>query len=265
MSDIQPETTAPAEADTAPAFKLYPIKHVLWTSCLGGPLAGTWMIAANFQRLGAVKKSHLASAIGAAAVGLVVMLSYLIERRFGKAANLSLGGVLGVATFLIAKRLQGSAIEAHENQGGRLEPVWKSVGIMGIGIAQTIIGAAAIVSLLQTTVVVGSTHEIELAGMATESDARRVGAVLTDIGMFPAGQHSNMTLTREPSTWTLTFTSTKAKLETVDLATVFAPAANALRDRVFPGDDRLLLVFANQYGFSLKTCELNKERQLACR
>jgi hypothetical protein len=101
--------------------------------------------------------------------------------------------------------------------------------------------------------------------MATESDARRVGVVLTDLHMFPAGQHSQMTLTRQPSTWTLAFSSTKAKIETVDLATVFAPAANALRDRVFPGDDRLLLVFANEYGFSLKTCELNKERQLACR
>lgn len=80
------------------------------------------MIATNFQRLGAAKKSYLTAAIGAAAVALVVMLSYSIERRFGKVVNLSLVGVLGVATFLIAKRLQGAAVKAHEAEGGALSP-----------------------------------------------------------------------------------------------------------------------------------------------
>jgi hypothetical protein len=223
------------------------------------------MIATNFQRLGAAKKSYLTAAIGAAAVALVVMLSYSIERRFGKVVNLSLVGVLGVATFLIAKRLQGAAVKAHEAEGGRLESRWKSAGIMGLGMAQAMIGAAAVISLLQTTVVIGGTHEIALAGMATESDARRVGAVLTDAGVLRPGQQSRMMLTKEPSTWTLTFSSTKARIANIDLAAVFEPLANALAGRVFTGGERVLLVFANQYSFTLKTCELGQQHRLTCR
>ena len=265
--DIQAETIAMAGEPAEPRFKLYPLKHVLWSSVFGGPLAGTWMIAANFKRLGAIKRSYVASAIGGAAVALVMVIGITIGRRFGGMGNLSLGGALGVATHMIAKRYQGTAIEIHSAQGGRFESALKSVGITLLGLVQALLGAGVLVSWLQTTVVVGpgGAHKIILDGMATESDAKRVGAVLTDIGLLRDGQQSQMTLTRERAKWTLSMTVTKEGIKDLDVAEVFGPVAIALRERVFSGSDLFLLVFQSEYGVTVKTCEVTQERRVICR
>jgi len=60
-------SAAPVEAGV-PGYKLYPLKHMLWGTWLGGPLAATWMIATNFKRLGQTRKRDVTLIVGAALV-----------------------------------------------------------------------------------------------------------------------------------------------------------------------------------------------------
>jgi hypothetical protein len=263
MSDEQQlEPVSPAVAEP-PAYKLYSTRQIGWSSFIGGPLAGTWMIRANFKRLGNVKASHVAAVIGAAAVAVVVVVGYVLERKFGKGGNLSLGVVLGIATQNLAKHYQGRAIAAHENDGGRIESVGKSLGVTVIGLLQTALGAVALLSYLETTVVIGGTHRITLEGMAEKADAERLGAVLTEFGVFRSGMDTYMALERGRSDWTVSFHVDKETLTSGDLAAIFAPIAKELSARLYGSG--VHLAFPDEFGFARKRCEFDPRGEFVCR
>lgn len=265
MTDTPTAALTTAPEAPPPAFKLFSVKHILWGSLFGGPLVATLMMAANFKRLGEIKKSRVASLIGAGTVAIVVFLSFYIEKRFGRTGNLSFAGAFGAAARGAAKHYQGSALEAHEGAGGRMESAWKSLGVTVLGMLQTLIGAAVVVGWLQTTVVFGGSHDIVLEGDATESDARRVGNVLTEVGVFRADQQTEMTLAHRRSTWTLTFTLSKSGAAPSGLASSFAPAGQALREQVFNLGEKLQIEFLKGFGIKIATCDVDGSGGLSCR
>jgi hypothetical protein len=256
-----PEAAAVA-VEEAPAYKLFPLKHIWAVSVFGGPLPGAWMMAANYKRLGQTAKSHLAAGLGALAIVLVVALNYAITRNFGETGNLPFGFVLAAAVRQLAGSQQGRAIGEHERRGGVLESAWKSFGIMLVGIVQTLFGAAVLVGWLQTSVVVGGTHEIILDGMATEADARRMGDVLVGIAL-PEGKETKTLLEKDRSSWTVTINVKREYIDEPDLARIFEPIAQHLRAFAFPDGLALKLVLAN--GLHKKICELDGAEHLACR
>jgi hypothetical protein len=254
--------TASAVDAKPPAFKLYSTSQILWCSLVGGALAGTWMIRTNFKRLGDVKASHVASVVGAAVVGAVIVVSYLLERKFGRVGTSSLGIGLAIATQTLAKQYQGRAIAAHESAGGRIESVGKSLAVTALGLLQTLLGAAALLSWVQTTVIIGGTHTITLEGTAEKADAERLGAVLTDLGVFRPGIRMALALEREPSEWTVSFNLTNPIPKGADLAAAFTPVARELRARLF--GVRFHLAFLDEYGLTKKRCELDSADALVC-
>jgi hypothetical protein len=257
------EGAAPIVELAPPDYKLYPVKHIWWTAIIGGPLPSAWMMAANYKRLGEPKKSHVASGLGALAIIAAVLIAYVAERKFGGRGGIGLGAVIAGVVRSLANSLQGREIAAHEARGGRLESAWKSVGIMLVGIAETLFGAAVLVGWLQTTVVVGGTHKITLEGMAEEGDARRMGEVLREAGVLPDGQETEMSLEKSRDEWTVTLNLNEGFLDKPDLAQLFEPVAARLRDRAFPDTLRLKLVLQN--GLRRRTCALSAAGQLACR
>jgi len=265
MDESQTQLAPAPEHDIRQLPKLYPLKHILWASVVGGPLAGTWMIATNFRRLGARRKSLAASLLGGSVVALVVILAFALERRFGKTGTLRLGAVLGLAAYYLAKRFQGEAIATHSAQEGPSESAWKSMGVTAFSMILAILGAASLVSFLRPTVVIGGSHEIELVGMATRSDAIRVGEVLTDIGLLRSGGHASVTLDRQPSSWILTVTVKEGGLENASLVKSFESVASALRSRIFTDNTGLQIVLTADRGFKKKTCDLDEGGRLTCR
>jgi hypothetical protein len=254
---------AVAAVDTAtPDFKLYPIKHIWWTAVIGGPLPSAWMMAANYKRLGDVKKSRIAAGVGALVIVAIMALGEALDRQFG-GGGFRFGVVIAIGVRSLATSLQGPAIAAHQERGGRFESAWKSTGIMLVGIAETLFGAAVLVGLLQTTVVIGGTHKILVDGMASEADARRMGEVLTEAGLLVEGQETEMSLEKTRDAWTVTINVNDGFLEKPDLAELFEPVANQLRERAFPDVLRLKLVLAR--GLHRKTCERFASGQLECK
>jgi hypothetical protein len=260
---FRPETPpSSAVAAKPPSYKLYSTNQILWSSLVGGALAGTWMIRTNFKRLGNVNASHVASVIGAAAVGAVIVVSYLLKRSFGTVGSVPLAIGLALATHTLAKQYQGRAIAAHETDGGRIESVGKSVAVAALGVLQTFLGAAALVSCLRTTVIIGGTHTITLEGTAEKVDAERLGAVLTELGVFRPGIRTALALEREPSEWTVSFNLTNPIPKGVDLAAAFTPIARELRARLFGA--RLHLAFLDEYGLTKTRCQLDSTDELVC-
>jgi hypothetical protein len=249
--------------EEAPAYKLYPVKHIWWTAVIGGPLPSAWMLAANYKRLGETKKSHIAAGLGALAIVAMVALGVVLDRKFGGSRHLQLGGVIAIAVRSLAMSLQGTSIAAHEARGGRFESPWKSIGIMLVGIAETFFGAAVLVGWLQASVVVGGTHKIILEGTATEADARRMGDVLLEIGALPEGKETEMSLEKERTAWIFTINVNEDFLEKPDLVPIFEPVAQQLRARAFPDGLELKLVLAS--GLHRKRCELDPDGHLSCR
>jgi hypothetical protein len=265
MDDLKSDLLPARELDAPLLPRLYSLKHIMWASVVGGPLAGTWMVATNFRRLGEGKKSLVTSLIGGSTVALVVVLAFALERSFGKTGTLRLGAVLGISAYLLAKRFQGRAITTHAEQEGPFESPWKSLAVTVVSVVVAIVAAGSLESYLRPTVVVGGSHEIELGGTATESDAIRVGEVLTEIGMFRYVQHTRMRVAREPSRWIVTVGVKQGSLEDAEVLKSFEAIANALRARAFADNLKLRMVLTTEGGLKTKTCDLGEGGRLTCR
>jgi len=164
-----------------PAYRLYDSRGVGLATFFGSPLAGAFLMAANYNRLGKSNNGVLAVALGAIATALLVCVG------FSQSSGASILGIACfVATLQIAKWLQGAAVDEHVAHGGALESKWKA---FWIGIATLAVLFVAIVAVIMyqqngATVTIGTKDQVIYSGQATKDQATALGNALKADGYF---------------------------------------------------------------------------------
>jgi len=193
MSTVYPQVGGyPAPQYAPPAYRLYDVPAIAIAAVLGGPLAGTVLMASNCRKLGQGNNGVLALILGAvASVGLI----YMTLKTTANPAIASV--VLMVCTALAGKQLQGEAIKTHVAWGGQLYSKGRAIGI---AIATSLVLGGALIGYLvytgqwqsfaaqygvgQNTVTIGTKDEVIYSGTATQADATALGNALKNAGYF---------------------------------------------------------------------------------
>lgn len=147
-----PNPYAPPVADHAgvPAVaptdgvRLYSPQHVVLASFIGTPLAGGWLLAQNFGKLGdksAQWKALLGSA--AASVLLMVISSWLP----GSFPRLLLPAAYCWGMYALARGLQGEAFRRHVHVGGAVHSGWRAAGVGCVGMLAVLVAVFAVAAL----------------------------------------------------------------------------------------------------------------------
>jgi hypothetical protein len=164
-----------------PAYRLYDAGGVGLATFFGSPLAGAFLVATNYNRLGKSNNGVLAIVLGVMATAILVYVG------FTQAKGTSIFGIVCfVATWQIAKSLQGAAVAEHVARGGVLESKWKA---FWIGIVTLAVLFAAIVAVLMyqqngATVTIGTKDQVIYSGQATKDQATALGNALKTAGYF---------------------------------------------------------------------------------
>ena len=171
--------------DQVPSYKLYDSRAVAVASFLGGPIPGTVLMAINYRRLGYADKAVLAILAGLSTLGLGFALTSL----FPNGTFLAVGIGLSTATWWLAEKLQGQAIDEHVNRGGPLGSGWMG-GLLGTIFMLVAAGLVFLPGIISPKVTVGTNLEIYYSHAATRQDAQALGDALTKIGFAPASTAS---------------------------------------------------------------------------
>lgn len=196
-------SAAPSSTDDLfPPYKLYDTTSIGLATFFGSPIAGTALMALNFQRLGQTGKAKLTFAIGVAITVLVMSLGWLIP-SYGTG---TVAIVLVVATVNTARSLQGDAFYKHIVKGGPFASRWAASGI-GIASAAAIVAVIAGIVLVQDSaskVSMGAKNDIYFSGSASRKDARALGNALQSAGFF-RGHGASVVLSKDHSGTAIAF------------------------------------------------------------
>jgi hypothetical protein len=242
----------------APAYALYSLGQIRWTTLLGGPLAATMMMSHNFRKLGLPARAKWTWSIGGGALAVIMALSIVAEQRLGKVGSLSLGLPLAIGAATIAKQTQGTALERHRNSGGLAPPFWKALLVLLGSVMLLTIGTAQLSALLSKTVRLDGGHQVSVEGYATPSDAIRTGTVLTEIGFLTPAHPVEFTLGRNKKSWVLEFTLAADAGRDEGLVSALEDLARTLRERAFDGAP-VEVKLNNRFGFTTTTLGVDAE------
>jgi hypothetical protein len=177
---------------TAPAYKLHDVASVALAAFLGGPLAGTILMASNYRKLGQGSKGALAILVGAIASAGEIYIGLTSTKNPAIATLL-----LFAATWFAAYELQGNAIKTHVAWGGKLASKWAALGTAIVTVL--ILGGALIAYIVHTgqlqkfemqygiarnVVTIGTKDQVIYSGTATQTDATALGNELKTAGYF---------------------------------------------------------------------------------
>ena len=118
-----------------PAYTLFDADAVVLATFLGGPLAGSILIAVNYRRLGMGRNGAPILAVGLFVTALALGFGSLMPA----AASAVVGFGLLLVARSVAKALQGTAVEEHVRNGGYLGSKWAAAGL-GIVLLAIMVG-----------------------------------------------------------------------------------------------------------------------------
>jgi hypothetical protein len=163
-----------------PAHRLYDSGAVGMATFFGSPLAGAFMIATNYKRLGKRGNGYLAFLLGAAVTAILIYIGWN-HPKFGWI--LVVVGIVG--TMQSARSLQGAAVSEHVALGGALESKWKAFGVAVVTSAVVFVALLAVLMLLNpATVTIGTKDQVQYSGTATKDQATALGNALKADGYF---------------------------------------------------------------------------------
>jgi len=119
----QPPTPAPPPLPP-PDYKLYDSKSIILATFLGSPLAGGWLMALNYRRLGDLRTFRnciILSFVGT--IALIAIGALLPDKT--PSTPIAIGSIIAMGA--IAK-LQSEKIDRHQRRGGQLASRWKAAG-----------------------------------------------------------------------------------------------------------------------------------------
>jgi hypothetical protein len=179
---------APPEA-SGPPYRLYSPGHVALAAFLGGPIGAFVLLALNYKRLGRGAATAITALCGLVTVAALVALNLKLPES---APALLLGLPVLLVLWLAARMLQGAAFDGHVRQGGEPASGWAAAGfgLLG-GILFCGVSAGAFLayehrlrSHFGKRVDFGGGQEVFYGQGATEADARALGALLREVGVF---------------------------------------------------------------------------------
>ena len=180
MSTVMPVSQSSVEY-APPSYRLFDPAAVGLATFFGSLIAGTILMAMNYSRLGRAGKGALALLLGVLCTAVLIGIGW--NKPVGSG---SLGVVLFIVVWQVAKMKQGNDVNVHVTRGGALESKWKA---FGAGVATLVVIVASIVGvvvLLQgdNTVTIGSKDQVIVSGAATRADATALGNALKTAGYF---------------------------------------------------------------------------------
>jgi hypothetical protein len=188
-----------------PASALFDANTVALATFLGTPVVGAAFMAINYRRLGQAGKAMVTIIIAVVVTSLVVLAGW----------NLPQGVLLPMALVLVflmkygAQSLQGAALKAHVEQGGRLGSKGLAAGIALAFAALFVAVAFGILSRQQkaengASLKIGSKDEVYYAGSASRDEAQALGDALKQSGFF-SDRGADVFLARNADGTTLSF------------------------------------------------------------
>jgi hypothetical protein len=163
-----------------PTFTLFDSNSVGLATLIGGPVAGSFLMALNYRRLGLLDKGIVALVIGAIVTGLAILIGWNLP----VSAKFPLALALLFATQRLARFLQGPAIQQHVQHGGRLGSRWTAFasGLSFMAVLFTVAFLTVYKSggafAASNSVVIGSKDEVYYSGSATRQGAEALGNAL---------------------------------------------------------------------------------------
>jgi hypothetical protein len=202
-----PEVLPPVPELARPTYRLSSAGDVLAGSFLFGPLGGVALIAWNYlvlRRFRAFALVLLAGLVLAAGVSVLALSATEDAGRFGLSFGFSLLGCVTLPA--VAWLLQGRVYDDHLARGGQKGSGWRVLGLgicgaaawLGVFIAVAI--AMAIASESEPAVKTLQVTEVETVYYSRdlpEADARQLGSVLTQLGLFTGEGRKSVRLTRD--------------------------------------------------------------------
>ncbi|MEX0652825.1 MAG: hypothetical protein WD534_02245 [Phycisphaeraceae bacterium] len=203
-------STEPPQPAVPAAIRLHTPTAAGLATFLGGSLAGTWILAVNYHRLGATRERTMVIAIGLFVTVAVFGLAMVVPDTVP-------GAVFYLPLFLgyyyAAKSAQGEAVEQHRAGGGQIASLWAAAGAGVVFLIVQVIVVVLLVVMalalfgdgLGTPVTFNGGNTIYYADDATDSETRHLGQVLTDAGYFPPDGAATVVLRRTDGQATVAF------------------------------------------------------------
>jgi hypothetical protein len=114
------------ESVGSPGITVYSPGQIAWAAFLGAPIAGSWLLALNYRRLGDAKAANLSLISGLIGTILVVALAFVLPERF---PNLILPAAYAFGMYQYAKTLHGKVYESRPANGRNKGSGWVATGI----------------------------------------------------------------------------------------------------------------------------------------
>jgi hypothetical protein len=220
-----------------PSHTLFDSTSIGIATFLGSPVAGAWLMALNYHRLGKRNQALAAFAGGMAVTGLGIGLGYLIPATYSSAIAIGLVAIMKN----VSKALQDAAVEQHMREGG--QPGSRLIAA-GTGLASLLVLGGIIFALLQvglgSKVVVGSKDQIYYSGSATKDDAKHLGEELKTSGFF-ADRGASVLLSKGKDGTAVTFLTEDGVWDRPDMVVAFEEVGREIAPAVggFPVKVRL--------------------------
>jgi hypothetical protein len=111
--------------------RLHSPHQVMGASWLGTPIAGCWLLAANYRALHQPQTAQTTLLVGALVTSALLGLAFVLPDWF---PNSVLPIAYSVAMLRVAKRLQGETFDHHLASGGPKHSAWRAflVGVTSL-------------------------------------------------------------------------------------------------------------------------------------
>lgn len=200
-----PDLGVPQPPPPPPPYKLYDRSSIVIATVLGSPLAGGWLMALNYRRLGdrsTFRTCLILSFLGTA--GLMA-LGFLLPERI-PSAPFAIAGIFAMAG--IAK-LQAPQLDQHRVRGGQLASRWKAAGVGLLFLVLISLIAVGVVLLsgppLFSKVTFPGGEEVFYEEQATKADAQKLGEFLQKAGFFDGLRPKTVVLSKTASGSSVSF------------------------------------------------------------
>jgi len=180
MATIYPAGSSDPQS-SPPSYRLFDSGAVLVAATFGGPLAGSLLMAVNYKRLDRSGQGVLVVFLGAILTAVLVAIGWNMTQVSSGLAVLAL-----IATWRLAKAVQGRDVAAHVARGGQLGSKGAAFGI-GVLTLAGVFGATAFVvyeTQNRNFVTVGTKDQVFYLGAATKADAAALGNALKGDSYF---------------------------------------------------------------------------------
>lgn len=124
----EPNTPSVNESIASSTITMYSPGQIAWATCLGAPIAGCWLLALNYRRLGDVTAAYLCWIFGSLGTVLLLALGIAFDPpEWLPEPVITVACAFGM--YQCARALQGKAYDDRLANGAKKGSGWVATGI----------------------------------------------------------------------------------------------------------------------------------------